>query len=177
MIDQLFCYIKAYPTIFVGLLGFSGVITTMIFNAKMQRNLHDRALRHQTNSLRVAIKSELNSNKQSYEYRIEQFNEPSKFSDALFPSKIENEIYKQLISNIGLLTDEEVEKIINAYALISEIPYRVRILVGTDSIGGHNDEFIRLKGDQKKVVSKIHENILPDIVEAIDTIEKYRKNA
>ena len=177
MTERIFCVLQSYQTLFVGLLGFTGVILTMLENAKLQRNQHEKKLLHEANSLRVAIKSELSANKQAYELRIKQFNEPEGHSDALLPNKATDKIYNELLSNIGLLTEEEIEKIINAYALISELSYRLRILVGTDNVGGYNNEFIRVKGGNLEIALQMHESILPEIIHAINTVEKHLKTA
>ncbi len=86
--------------------------------------------------------SELVANKKSYENRIQQLDEPSEFSHALVPNNTVDYVYKTLLDKIGLLSEDEVENILKAYLLIADLPYRIRILVGTDSIGGFNDEHI-----------------------------------
>lgn len=177
MTEWIFCVLQPFQTLFVGVLGFAGVIITMLVNAKMQRSQHDRVLLHESNSLRVAIKSELLANKQAYEFRVEQFNEPSEGSDALIHNKLTDNIYKELLPKIGLLTEEEIEKVLNAYALMSELPYRVRILVGTDCVSGYKNEFIRIKEERQEIVLKMHENILPIIIQAISTVESHLKIA
>jgi len=168
---------QSYQILFTGLLGFAGVIVTMLANAKMQRDQYEGQIIHETNSLRAAIKSELKANKQTYELRITQFNEPCEYSDALVPSKLIDNIYKELVNKIGLLTDEEIEEIIRVYALMAELPYNLRILVGTNNVGGFNNEFIRVSKDQQNIVIEMHKNNLPAINQAISVIEKYLKAA
>jgi hypothetical protein len=149
----------------------------MLANATLQRNQLKRTLLHETNSLRTALKSELNANISAYKLRIKQFNEPSEYKNALVPNNPTDNIYKELLNKIGLLSEMEVEKTIKAYALLSELPYRIRILVGTDNIGGFNNEFIRVDSDKFEIVLKIHESILPTLIEATDEIEHQLKNA
>lgn len=165
--------LQTYQILITGLLGFTGVIITMLWNAKAQRDQFERNIKHETNSLRAAIKSELKANKQAYELRIKQFNETSEYSDALVPSKLINAIYRELVNKIGLLTDEEIEAIIEVYALMAELPYSMRILVGTDNVGGFNNEFIRVTKDKQDLVKKMHEKDLPAINKAMSTIGKY----
>lgn len=177
MIEWILCMLESYQTFFTGLLGFTGVIITMLANAKMQRDQYERKVKHETNSLRAAIKSELNANKKAYELRIEQFGEDSDHNQALVPSKLIDNVYEELLNQIGLLTEEEIEKIIEVYLLMAELPYRLRILVGTDSVGGINNEFIRVNESQQTIVANIHESILPVIIHTISTIEKHLKDA
>ena len=160
--------LQTYQTLIVGLLGFSGVIITMLANAKMQRMQYERKILHEAKSLRVALKSELNANRQSFEGRIKQFEEPIEFGDALIQNRSNDKIYNELLSNIGLLTEQEIEKVTEAYALLSEIPYRIRIIVGTERIGGFNDEFINIPKGHHETVTKMHKMVVPIISQAID---------
>lgn len=70
MTEWILCMIQSYQTIFVGLLGFAGVIITMLANAAMHRNQLNRKLLHEANSLRTAIKSELDANINAYKLRV-----------------------------------------------------------------------------------------------------------
>ena len=168
--------IQSYQTLIVGLLGFSSVVITMLANAKLQRNQHDREILHEANSLRTALVSELNANINAYKLRIEQFNEPNRHSAALVPNYPKDSIYKELLNKIGLLSEKEIEKIINAYALLSELTYRIRILVGKDNVTGFNNESIRIGADNLEVVSKIHISILPELIKATDEIDTQLRN-
>ena len=169
--------LQTYQTLIVGRLGFSGVIITMLANAKLQRRRYDRKLQYEANSLRAAIKSELSANRQAFEQRFAQFNEPTEYEDALIQNKSNEKIYSELLSNIGLLTEQEIEKVIEAYALLAEIPYRVRILVGTDGVGGYKDEFIRVPKGHQEIVAEMHKMTIPVLSQAIDVIDAHLKSA
>lgn len=176
MISSILCIFETYQTFFTGLLGFTGVIITIVVSAKHQTKLQSRQIKHEARSLRVALKSELVANKKSYEDRIQQFNDRSDFSHALVPNNTVDHVFRTLLNKIGLLSEEEVENILKAYLLIAELPYRLRILVGTDNVGGLNDEYIRLNKDQQPIASEIHKRFLPDIVNAIDSINQHLSN-
>ena len=169
---------ETYQTFFTGLLGFTGVIITMIVNARTQRKLQEYRIEHEKMSLRTALKSELVANKNSYELRINQLNEPDHENDhVLIPNKTIDGIYRTLLDKIGLLTEDEVEKILNAYLLMAELPYNIRILAGTDNIGGYQNEFIRIREKNiQQVVEKMHSSYLPKINDAINSIEKQLNN-
>lgn len=169
--------LQAYQTLIVGLLGFTGVIVTMLWNANLQRKQYERKILHEANSLRVALKSELNAIRLSFEERIKQFEEPVEFEDALIQNGSNDKIYNKLLNNIGLLTEQEIEKVTEAYALVAEIPYRIRIIVGTERIGGFNDEFIRIQKDHHETVTKMHKMAIPIISQAVDVIDGHLKTA
>jgi hypothetical protein len=175
--ENLLCYLKTYQILVSGIVGFTGVVLTMLANAYFQRAQHKRAIRHEKQSLRTALKAELNSNKQAYEYRIEQFNEPSGHDHALMQNKVQDNVYDTLLAKIGILEPGEITVIIEAYQLIGETPYRIRILVGTDAVGGLDNEYIRIKSEHKDTVKKIHESLLPTILAAIESIDQHSRNA
>lgn len=168
--------LQTYQTIIVGLIGFTGVIITMIANAKIQRNQIDRKIEHEKNSLRVALKSELVINKQIYELRIEQLINVSQGRNSLIPNKIFDGVYQKLLSQIGLLTEEEVKKVIQAQLLMAELPYKLRILVGTGNVQGVDNEFIRLNEEQAAYAAKMHKEFLVVIIQAIESIDEHLAN-
>lgn len=175
---MIMCILETYQTLIVGTLGFVGVIVSLLANAYLQRKQYDREKLHKANSLRVALKTELRSNLESFESRIEQFEERNKvYTDALVQNRSNDSIYKELLTHIGLLTEQEVEKITAAYAFLTEIPYRIRILVGTDGIGGFNDEFIRIPKEHHEAVTGIHQVAIPIVTAAIEEIDKHLKSA
>ena len=102
--EWILCLIHSNQTLFVGLLGFVGVIITMLANAYLQRVQHKRASQHEKQSLRSALKAELTSNKQSYEHRIEQFNEPSGHDHALIQNKVQDKVYNTYMDSTYFAT-------------------------------------------------------------------------
>jgi len=171
--SNLLCIFETYQTFFTGLVGFAGVIITMVLNAKHQIKLQNRQTQHDARALRVALKSELVANKSIYENRIQQLNEPSDFRHTLIPSNVVDGVFKMLKDKIGLLSEEELEVIFKAYLLIAELPYRIRILIGTDNVGGLNDEFLRVDQERREAVTSIHKSFLPDIDNAISIIDEH----
>ncbi|WP_296591610.1 hypothetical protein [Methylophaga sp.] len=177
LMENLVCILKTYQILIAGIVGFTGVVVTMLANGYLQRAQHNRAIEHDKQALRSALKAELNANKQAYEHRIEQFSEPSSDKDALMQNNVQDQVYNTLLDKIGILEPGEIKKIIEAYQLINEVPYRTRILVGTDAIGGFENEYIRLKPHHIDIVKKIHEALLPTIMAAIESIDEHAKNA
>jgi hypothetical protein len=175
--DNLLCYLKTYQILIAGLVGFSGVVLTMLTNAYLQRVQHARAIKHEKQALRSALKAELTSNKEAYENRISQFSESTEYKDALIQNRVQDNVYSTLLEKIGILEPDEINSIITAYQLIREIPYRIRLLTGTDAVGGFENEYIRLKPEHLERVKTIHETLLPQVLAAIETINEYSENA
>ena len=160
-----------YQTFLVGVLGFTGVIITMVVNARTQRGLQSRQRQHDAQSVRTALRAELKANVEMYEIRIKDFSGCDGTQDAIVPSKIVNTVYLTLMANIGLLSVGEVESVTRAYLLLEELPYRLRILVGTNNVGGLNQELIRIDAGRQQVAAGVHEAILPSIRDALSTLE------
>ncbi len=163
--------LERFQTSLVGALGFTGVIITMVANAKIQRNLQSAQRQHQVQSLRTALLVELKENVQMYQNRISDFSKTDEKQHAFLPSKVTNNIYQSSLSDVGLLPANEVESVLRAYLLLEEMPYRLRLVVGTNNVGGYNDEFIRIDANKCDDVKKIHEALLPTIREAVAALE------
>ena len=163
--------LERFQTSLVGVLGFTGVIMTMVANATIQRDLQSAQRQHQGQSLRTALLVELKENVQMYETRISDLSKMDGTQDVLMPSKVTNNIYQSSLSDVGLLSANEVESVLRAYLLLEEIPYRLRLVVGTNNVGGYNDEFIRIDANKCEVVKKIHEAMLPTLREAVAALE------
>lgn len=164
--------LERFQTSLVGVLGFTGVIVTMIANAKIQRNLQSAQRQHEARSLRTALLVELKENARMYEDRISTLSKADGAHHALMPSKVTNNIFQSSLSDVGLLSADEVESVLRAYLLLEEMPYRLRLLVGTNNVGGYNDEFIRIDADRQHDAKKIHEALLPRLREAVTALER-----
>ena len=171
MINDLLWVLQAYQVFFAGLLGFVGVLLTMKYNSKIQREKVEREIKHQANSLRTALKSELLINKESYEKRAEDLDVTTN-QDALIRKDIINNVYLKSLDKIGLLTEGEVGAILKAYLLLGEVPYRLQILVGTDNVIGIDKDIIRLRGNHVNTAAKMHAVFLKSINHAISSIDK-----
>lgn len=164
--------LERFQTSVAGVLGFTGVILTMIVNAKTQRGLQSAQRQHDVRSLRTALMVEMKTNVQMYEARIGDLSQADGTHHALIPSKVTNNIYQSLLPDIGLLSAHEVESVLRAYLLLEEMPYRIRLLVGTDNVGGYNDEFIRIDPNKQLDAKRVHEALLPRLQEAVAALER-----
>ena len=164
--------LERFQTSVVGVLGFTGVILTMIVNAKTQRGLQAAQRQHDVRSLRTALLVELKENARMYEDRISTLSESDGTHHALMPSRVTNSIFQSSLSDLGLLSAEEIESVLRAYLLLEEMPYRLRLLVGTNNVGGYNDEFIRIDANRQHDAKRVHEALLPSLREAVAALER-----
>lgn len=84
---------------------------------------------------------------------------------------VSGRIWPSALARIGLLSVKEVESVTRTYLLLEELPYRLRILVGINNVGGLNQEFIRIGSEWLQVAASMQEAILPVIRDALSTLE------
>ena len=168
----MFDLLAKFQTLVVGLLGFTGVIITMVVNARIQRGLQSRQREHDAKTVRVALLAELKANVEMYESRIKDMSGSDGSHHALIQSMVVNKIYQTLLPKIGMLSVKEVEVVHRAYLLLEEMPYRLRLLVGKDSVGGLNNEFIRIDANRQKDAGEIHKALLPSIRNAVSVLKE-----
>ena len=88
------------------------------------------------------------------------------------PSRVTNSFFQSSLSDVGLLSADEVESVLREYLLVEEMPYRLRLLVGTNNVGGYNDEFIRVDANRQHDAKRILEALLPKLKEAVAALER-----
>ncbi|KPH92148.1 hypothetical protein AMS57_01050 [Pseudoalteromonas undina] len=157
--------LQKYQILIAGCLGFVGVIVTILANGFFSRQQHKRELKSKENSVRVAIRSELEINLSSFEARIEQLGKPTN-SDAHIPNSFFTDVYDTLLNEIGLLNESEVASVINAYLLIKELPYYFQLYAHTSKEG-----FVVIKTDKRQMVADFHAVRLKPIKDAISSLK------
>ena len=170
MLDNLLQFFKCYQAFIVGVLGFSGVIFTIFMNSKISRDQHSRQIKHEQETVRTAIYSELEVIRKIFQDRCKMDEETGGIESAFFPEEISNLVYVNFINKIGLLSNKEIESVIEAYALISDLPLRLKLLsVGHDSSfdrPGH----IFISSEYSKTAIEMHKSFLPKIESALSVL-------
>ena len=128
MFNCLIDIFDKFQTFFVGLLGFAGLIYTIRMNAKLERKQYERNLMHERTALRTALIAELKSISKTFDDRINTFRDNKNLQSAFIPEYVSNKVYYQLLDRIGLLTAEEIESVMDAYLLVTELPVRLRLI-------------------------------------------------
>ena len=117
-----------YQTLLVGVLGFAGVIATLLINAWLQREQHKRDLQkarqertearaEAASALRSALYQELKILSATMKNSILSTDKVERegFKDQVFTVVPGNEVYKTNIGKIDLLTSYEIQRIVVAY--------------------------------------------------------------
>jgi len=170
MFVYLFEVFEKFQTFFVGLLGFAGVIFTIIMNARSTRKQHDREVLQERTALRTALIAELGALRKTYEDRIQSLRDKDRGQSALIPEYVSNQAYCQLVDRIGLLSPEEIEPVMNAYILANELPVRLRLLTQPAELHEFPG-YIHISEEHAEVAAKIHEGFLIKISTAVEAIQ------
>ncbi|WP_292363964.1 MULTISPECIES: hypothetical protein [unclassified Methylophaga] len=161
--------IETYQTLIVGILGFLGVIATLIFNSKLSRDLRKDELKHERNSIRQALITELESLKGSFKDKSESVETDQ---DWFLPKNIETGIYDVLLPQISLLTREEIKHVLHAYLLVRETPIRLSLLAAATDLDKTPDEYFHIKNKHVVTVRIVLAAFIPDIDKAISCLSK-----
>ena len=171
MCESLLMCFEKYQTFIVGILGFGGVIITIYMNARLSRSQHERQIAHDRRAFRTAISSELRIIKKILDGRCKQIDEDGEKSSAFYPEHISTEVYNKLINKIGLLSQHEIETVIEAYALVNDLPIRLRLLSTEHDTSFKRQGYIYIDAGHESTAIGVHKSFLPKIEKAIQTIK------
>ena len=170
MCESLLVFFEKYQTFVVGVLGFGGVICTIIMNARLSRIQNDRQINHEREALRTAICSELELIRKMFEGRCEMAHEKGGPQSAFYPEHTSNQVYQQFINRIGLLSANEIEVVMEAYALVSDLPMRLQFLSTDHDPSFDRPGYIFIDSEHAETAIEIHKSFLPKIALAIKTL-------
>lgn len=172
MFDCFLEIFERFQTFLVGLLGFAGVIYTIRMNARLVRQQDERKIMHERTALRTALIAELGAHQKTYLDRINTLRGDNNDQSALIPEYVSNQVYYQLIDRIGLLTAEEIESVMDAYLLVTELPVRLRLIAKDTSKLSEHSGYIHIDKEYAEVAAQIHDSFLIKINTALDTIQR-----
>ena len=115
---------KDFQTLTVGVVGFRGVILTLLLNARLDRQRHERELASRRETVRVALLAELDRNRETLQKNLERISERGFF----IPRRPLCAIYESLLDRIGCLRPEEARVVYEAYVHLPLIQQSVHLL-------------------------------------------------
>lgn len=170
--EECVLFFKCYQTFIVGVLGFSGVIITLYMNSKISRDQHKRQIKHERDSVRTAIYSELVIIRKIFQDMCEMVEVSGGVESAFFPNNISNIVYTNFINKIGLLSKNEIESIIEAYSLISDVPLRLNFLSEDHDPSFDKPGYIYISEKYSKSAIGVYKSFLPKIEKALKELSK-----
>jgi hypothetical protein len=162
---------KDYQTLVVGTLGFTGVVITLITNARLDRKQHTRQVEHERTALKAALSAELSIIRDTFIDRIEMIAEAPETQGMLVPVDTMTDVYSRIFDRIGLLSSEQVNFVMRAYLLVRQMPDRLRLIEGPAFQPSHETGYIRINRQDVGDVRRMHENFLGDLERAISALE------
>ncbi|WP_434999734.1 hypothetical protein ACRZ5S_18100 [Vibrio scophthalmi] len=158
-----------YQTLIAGVVGFLGVIISIVANGYFARK-QERDLRaHAKSSVIAALRSELRVNFETIKVRSAQLHKDhDETKNGFLPLVVFNEVYKHSLAQLGVLDEEQAEYIIKVYLLLEELPTKMALLPGVKII---DNSFIQFtSAEQKKYAAKEHQIIAVLLGETLEKI-------
>jgi hypothetical protein len=172
LMNNLLTWILANQTIAVGVLGFAGVIITLLVNARLARRGREEKRRHERQALRAALVEELKINRESLTNNVSnirrKIDEGSGKESYFVPADPMNDAYRAFTNRIGLLSQTEVRHAMFAYLSLQTSRSKLFLIgvpIETDS--GH----VKVPPENGTMLLRLLESTIEPIDVAIEALE------
>jgi len=162
-------FVTENQNLLVAVLGFLGVMLTVVSNGRLNRAQHSRELEQERRSIKKALIKELQSLAEAYELRISQFSDTDGRKIIITEHKC-NDVYLSLLPKVGFLNEVEIEKVLSAYQLNDELHIRL-VLLSSDIEALENNRHVIITGDKADIAKNIHIEFLKIVRLAIKELE------
>ena len=125
-------------------------------------------------AIRTAICSELEMIRRTFADQCKKDEETDGIESAFFPENISTNIYSQFINKIGLLSAHEIESVIEAYALVNDLPKRLKLLSSGHDASFDRPGYIFIDSRHAETAIGIHKSFLPKIEEALQILKDFK---
>lgn len=176
-------YANEFPTL-VGLvasatIGFTGVIVALAVNAwlarkqqakeaSLTREIREEERDHERRTLRAALIAELRINRSAIESNLDK-DMPDEDGAACVPTDLMNEAYQSFLPRIGLLSAEEVSKVMLAYLTLQSYTANLFLIgVPPQTTSRH----VQVPGKNLKLLPGMHRQLLAPIDEALGALSE-----
>jgi hypothetical protein len=169
-------FFKDFQGIIGNLFGFIGVILTLWYNGRKDRNLHLWKVGQERKSIAAAFKAELEAMASPLEKDIDNMDMAAGGFVAVPKEFIKPTFFLSSAAKVSLLDENIAEKVIKAYSFVDEYP---KLLVFAVSVLDQNDSratedrdsyyLVRSPRAGKQLVA-LRRDILKNIKDAIDKL-------
>ena len=177
MTASVWTWIENHQNLTVGIIGFLGVIATLLYNARQAGIQRRKELFHERQTLRVALAEELRINRESFVRSIKSLDTDTALDKApgggeyWVPTDEMEDVYRSFIDRIGLLSQFEVRKIMNAYLTLRA--YTAVLLL--QSIPLETDvRHVPVPSQMGLMLIEKQKSLIGPLEEAIEAIERAR---
>lgn len=114
--DYYLVLLKEWQTLGTGIIGFAAVILTLVVNAALGRKQQNEQRCHEREVLRSSLVEELKIQREALQGNVEEMRAESDDpqSDWSIPLDRMDDVFQANLSRLGLLSTEEVSKVIEA---------------------------------------------------------------
>ncbi len=162
----------AIATVVVGVLGFIGIIVTLIVNAWLVRRERQETLKQERTAMRTALVEELKILKLSLENGIEAIEKAEQDESTgrvIVPTDTISDVYNAFVPKIGMLTSQEVGKVILAYLTIQELSKNLILLPGATILDEHR---VHVPRNSFAYLIEMQKSVLPKLDDAIKLLSR-----
>lgn len=164
---MIWTWIEAHPTLTVGVLGFGGVIYTLWFNADQVRKLRREEQQNERQAMRTALLEELKISLKGIEKNVEKHSPPNEPRDVTAPTDILDDVYQAFTNRIGMLSPEEVQKVMLAYLSIRQAN-SLLFVIGTSL--ENTDRQVLIPADKIPRLLTLYKTLIGPINDAIQVL-------
>jgi hypothetical protein len=160
--------IQPFQTLIVGIIGFSGVMATLLFNASQARRQREEERKHESRALRTALIEELGIIRESVAKNLEDIDASR---DGYVPTDPMDDAYRAFTHRIGALSEKEVRCVLYAYLTLRTYNSKL-FLIGNPV--GTGDRHVMVPAKNSSILSGMYKNLLPPLDEAINAMKLSR---
>jgi len=161
-------FIKSYQTLIVGFLGFVGVICTLWFNAWLARRQRREERQHELETLRSALLVELDINRQALQENLKKDFNTQDVGGCLVPTDLMDDAYRAFTDRIGLLTTNEVHKVMLTYLTLRNFNSKLFLIGGSVHTG---DRHVNIPAKNLSLLSEMQKELVSPINKAIEALK------
>ncbi len=167
----MYSVIKDFQSLLVGVVGFVGVIATLLVNSGLARRQHTRQVEHDATVLRLALRAELETIRDVLRDWLETFDAPDGGKGFFTPLDSVTDVYERTLGQLGLLKEHEIRAVMYAYLPIRQLPEVLKLLEQS-----HLSSTERARGGASKEGSygqnlkRLHESALEGVEKALSVI-------
>lgn len=166
--NDLLDLLERFQTAIVGIIGFAGVIVTLRTNARIAREGREHAISNDRRALRLALIEELKVLKTVYEEGAKSLGRAeTDGGTCMVPTDPLDAIYQANAGRLGLLTADEIEKLLGAYLSARQLQTSLLLIAPK-----HQDRFLAVPASKFAVAKGMYESMLPRVNEALDVLRK-----
>ncbi len=165
--------LERFQTLAAGFVVFAGVILTLWYNARALRRQRRDERHHEREALRLALLEELQINRRSLKENAELLRKdpPGEQGGALVPTDRMDDAYRSFLPRIGLLSQDEVGKVMGAY--LSLRTYNAKLFLVGEPVHT-SPRHVNVPAMNVEMLAQMQETFIGPIDEAIEVMERAR---